>query len=524
MKPDDDGTTELENQLARELDTHLDISGAAPGDIDAPAGLAAPLEALNKLREALRPSVNSTIPEIPGFSYRGELGRGGMGVVLRAYDAALEREVAIKFLAPEFAADPKARERFLREARSLAKVRHPNLVAVHTAGEVDGRPYFAMELVEGTSLDRAIVKSKKGDGGVLPAGARERSKVVARLFAETADALATIHRAGLLHRDVKPANILISTDGSARLADFGISADRRRGEEVSDNGTLRYLSPERVSGVHGEEDPRSDLYALGLSLLESLTLTPIFTQKNSAELRAAILAGIVVPTGERVRGVDPELLAIASRAAARNAADRFGDAGEIARALRDALDTKKIYTKPIFIAIGAVALVASGVGIAAVAGAFRNDPPRGFPKPPIDNINNRDPRDPKDNLRGPGPGPRRGGNSEFNKMQDDIRYIMPAVGRLRDLSASHEWDKFRHEAERILENSNDLPPSKIAQAWILVLQENPEPEKARAMVNDLPQGLDPGPQNPIEKMRRELLDFLDGKSPSGHRPPPPSRR
>ncbi|MBI3820904.1 MAG: serine/threonine protein kinase [Planctomycetes bacterium] len=515
----DDPPTELEETLARELEPRISSaeSGAARPE------LAPPIEALAKLREALAPIANFKIPEVPGFHIRGELGRGGMGIVMRAYDAALEREVAIKFLSPEFAEDNKSRERFLREARALAKVRHPNLVAVHTAGEIDGRPFFVMEMVEGTSLDRAIAKARRGEGGVLPVEARARSKVVSRIFIETAEALAAVHRAGLLHRDVKPANILISTDGSARLADFGISIDRRAAADGGGSGTLRYLSPERVSNALGEEDARGDVYALGLSMIEALTLHPPFLQKTPAELRTAILAG-PGPTAPPP-GVDAKLLEVAVRASARNAADRFPDAAEFARALRELANRNRLFTKYILIAGAAAALVAAGFGIAALTGAFRGAPPDPLnARPPGDfnNINNRRQRNAREFGPPPGPNGERGGpQGEWDppgigglpaELQEELRINFPVIPRLRQFSAEKDWDAFHHEANRILEHPNNNVSGKILRAWIYALQEKPEPEKARAIVNEIPPPADGNIGNPIERQRHEILDFLDGRA------------
>ncbi|MFN0205137.1 MAG: serine/threonine-protein kinase [Planctomycetota bacterium] len=506
----DENSTDLEENLARELNIHADVNNP---NINIPlrgektaSELADPLEALRKLKNALQPArAKGDAPEVPGFAYRGELGRGGMGIVMRAYDAALEREVAIKFLAFELSVNSEARERFLKEARALAKLRHPNLVAVHSAGEVDGRPYFAMELVQGTSLDRAIQRAKKGDGGAIPTDPAARSKILARVFSEITDALASVHRSGLLHRDIKPANLLIATDGTARLADFGISADRRNDHDGGDSGTLRYLPPERITAGVTEDGPRADVYALGLTMIESLTLTPAFSQKNTPELRAAILAGISTLPPHTTKGIDARLLAIPLKAASRNAADRYADAAEMLFAIRE-LDKSPGFPIPktFFLAGAAFLLISAGVGIAAMMGAFQR-PPLREPRegPARDNFG-------RDNFSG---GPNRNiPNRPRNPVPNDpdrLNVIMPAINRMIQFSQEKNWDAFLRERDHFIDNiDDDSPPCRVVKAWVLALQESPDPDRARGVAMDI--GQHPLPQ-PVEKFRIQLLDFLDGK-------------
>lgn len=491
-----------ETQLAAELDGSL-RDGAA--ELEAAGSLAAPVEALAQLRAALKPRPAVALPEVPGFSFRGEMGRGGMGVVVRAFDAALQREVAVKFLNETLAENGEARDRFVKEARTLAKLRHPNLLSVHSAGEVDGRPYFTMELVEGMALDKAIEKCKKREGGPMPVEPGERARTAARLFAEAAEALVTVHRAGLLHRDVKPANLLIAADGTVRLADFGIALDRRQFQEAYDAGTLRYVAPERLEGV---ETPASDVYSLGISLLESVLLRPVFRGKSTAELRTAIAGGIPVLEPAEIRGIPTELLALARRACARNVADRFADAAELARELRSFLD-RKWYMRPPGMALGAVAVVFVGIGIGALAGAFRGerDP---LPEGAV-------PLQGRPGLR-PGPGPNRGPREELGPA-GPFRPPGPQSGpggdlrRMREAMRSRNLTEFERLAGRY-ESASDGPPEHfLVLAWIAQLRGDGKRAAAgleKIRVEDLPP--------PLRLEAAALRAELDGLPPPRQRP------
>ncbi|MBA2523939.1 MAG: serine/threonine protein kinase, partial [Solirubrobacterales bacterium] len=214
-----------------------------------------------------------------GHLIEGEIGRGGMGMVFRARNVALARPRAIKVIAPELSADPAFAARFRRESRLAASVEHPNIVAVHNAGEDDGLLFIVMRLVEGVDLHRLLE-----DGPLPPLRAIPILDGVAR-------ALDAAHHAGLVHRDVKPANILIESRGSGEhvyLTDFGISkptstktaggSDRESEEALTIEGqvlgTADYVAPEQVE--HGISDPRSDVYSLACVAFHVLTGAPPF--------------------------------------------------------------------------------------------------------------------------------------------------------------------------------------------------------------------------------------------------------
>src|SRR5712671_6801333 len=200
--------------------------------------------------------------ELAGYRIESLLGRGGMGVVYRARDLALDRNVALKLLAPELAQDMRFRERFLRESRLAASLDHPAIVPIYDAGEVAGRLYIAMRLVEGTDLKRLLAEQ----GALEPAAALA-------LLEQVADALDAAHERGLVHRDVKPSNVLVDSRGHCYLADFGLS--RRLADLPSPGGpgrslgTVDYVAPEQIRGE--QLDGRADLYSLGCLLYECLS-------------------------------------------------------------------------------------------------------------------------------------------------------------------------------------------------------------------------------------------------------------
>ncbi|MEO6064169.1 MAG: serine/threonine-protein kinase, partial [Lysobacterales bacterium] len=193
-----------------------------------------------------------------------ELGRGGMGVVYKGHEAALGRYVAIKQLAPSLAHDESIKQRFLREARAMAALNDPHIVQIYLIGEEDGQPFFAMEFVEGESLSALL----KREGRISAAHA-------ARVVFQTAQGLATAHAKGVIHRDIKPGNLLLNTRGMLKIADFGIalSASDSLASKLTATGgfvgTPGYLSPEVCMGK--PVDARADIFALGVVLFELLT-------------------------------------------------------------------------------------------------------------------------------------------------------------------------------------------------------------------------------------------------------------
>ena len=198
--------------------------------------------------------------EVAGYRVEELVGRGGMGEVYRAFDGRLDRNVALKILAPRHVDDAAFRERLLRESRLAASLDHPNVVPVYDAGEADAGLYLAMRYVDGADL-RAVLRR---EGALAPARAIE-------IVSQVADALDAAHAKGLVHRDVKPSNVLIDGRGHCYLADFGLTqsvSDRGPITDGSLLGTLDYVAPEQIRG--DEVDGRADVYALGCMLFECL--------------------------------------------------------------------------------------------------------------------------------------------------------------------------------------------------------------------------------------------------------------
>jgi CHASE2 domain-containing sensor protein len=267
---------------------------------------------------------------IAGYRIEEVLGRGGMGVVYRATQLALGREVAIKLIATERSDDPVFRERFTSESRIAASIEHANVIPVYEAGEDDGLLFIAMRLVEGLDLGRLLARL----GPLSP----ERA---ARVTAQVAGALDAAHARGLVHRDVKPANVLVTADQPehAYLTDFGVAkyagALTRITRADQWVGTLDYLAPEQIRGE--QLDARADIYALTGVLYHCLTgETPFQRDSEAAMMWAHISAP--PPGPGRVRPDLPEELdEVIARGMAKNASDRYASAGDLARAAALAL-------------------------------------------------------------------------------------------------------------------------------------------------------------------------------------------
>jgi len=245
--------------------------------------------------------------------------RGGMALVYRAQDLLLSRAVALKILYPELSADPLFVERFRREAQAAANLSHPNIVPVFDWGEDNGTYFIVMELIDGTSLDRDL----RGSRTLSPS----RSAVIA---AQVASALSYAHRSGVVHRDVKPGNILLTSDGQVKVTDFGIaqavSSEDQFAEAGSVMGTATYFSPEQASGA--PVDGRSDVYSLGVVLYEMLVGRPPFIGDSPVEVSSQHVNDPVPEPSQFNPEVPADLSAIVMEALAKSPSQRYQSADE----------------------------------------------------------------------------------------------------------------------------------------------------------------------------------------------------
>ncbi len=339
------------------------------------------------------------------FELRREIGRGGMGTVYEAWQRSLQRVVALKVLASHVSASPKAVLRFQREAQAAAKLHHTHIVPIFAQGEIDGIHYYAMEFIAGESLNAIITKlrstempgavaSELADTVVLPrtqmgraqpipadtavqagrdaqsqAGAAtsvrdsspgrtappgpggasgERYGNIARHMAAIADALDYAHSEGIIHRDVKPHNLILGTDDRMRIADFGLARLAEQpgvtitGEMI---GSPLYMSPEQISGDPSEVDHRADIYSLGASMYEWLTLVPPYPGETREQVISRILGSEPAP----LRALDPDipvdLETINLKAIERDPDRRYRTAGELRDDLRRFLESRPIVAR-----------------------------------------------------------------------------------------------------------------------------------------------------------------------------------
>jgi serine/threonine protein kinase len=260
---------------------------------------------------------------IAGYEIESVVGSGGIGILYRARQLRLDRPVALKLVEPEVAREPVVRERLRREARTVAALDHPNVVPLYEAGEENGTVYIVTRWVEGTELGTLI----RRDGPLDPARA-------ARIAAQIASALDVAHEKGLIHRDVKPSNVIVAADDHVYLTDFGLT---KRAESVSGFtaagemlGTIDYVAPEQIEG--GEAVARGDVYGLGCMLFEMLSGAPPFAGHSGGMAKMWAHLNAEPPSVREQWGDVPQALddlirqALAKRPDARPSAAEFGEA------------------------------------------------------------------------------------------------------------------------------------------------------------------------------------------------------
>ncbi|CAG7018702.1 Serine/threonine-protein kinase PknD [Mycobacterium avium subsp. paratuberculosis] len=257
------------------------------------------------------------------------LGRGGMGEVYEAEHTVKEWTVAVKLLNESFSSDPVFRERMKREARTAGRLQEPHVVPVHDYGEIDGQMFLEMRLVEGTDLDSVLKRF-----GPLPP-----PRAVA-IITQIASALDAAHAAGVMHRDVKPQNILVTRDDFAYLVDFGIASattDEKLTQLGTAVGTWKYMAPERFSDA--EVTYRADIYALACVLFECLTGSAPYRADSAGVLVSAHVMDPIPAPSARRPGVPKAFDAVIARGMAKKPEDRYASAGDLALAAKEALST-----------------------------------------------------------------------------------------------------------------------------------------------------------------------------------------
>lgn len=320
--------------LAQHIDTCLDCLrtwealSAAPS-VHSAETRPAPMVALSENEPRLEPADRPEhLGRLGHYQILAKIGRGGMGIVYKAFDPKLDRVVAIKVLAPSFADEPTAHQRFLREARTAAAVTHENIVTIHVVDESNGSPYLVMHYVPGMSLQERLRRS-----GSLSV------KEIVRIGQEAAKGLAAAHRHGLIHRDIKPGNILLEEpDGRVKITDFGLARAINDASITNSGcvaGTPQFMAPEQTRGE--TLDGRADLFSLGSVLYTLCEGRPPF-QADSAY---AVLKKVSDEEAPPIRNphVPADLLVIIARLHAKKPADRFQSAQEVADQLGKLLTT-----------------------------------------------------------------------------------------------------------------------------------------------------------------------------------------
>ncbi len=269
-----------------------------------------------------------------GYELLDELGRGGMGVVYRARQSGLGREVAVKMILGDLLASPIDKQRFRAEAEAAARLDHPNIVPVYEVGELEGRLFFSMKYIAGQTLTQLLAER--------PLPARE----TAYILAEVSRAIHYAHQAGVLHRDLKPSNILIDDTGKPHITDFGLAKQTASTGDLTKTGmiigTPSYMSPEQAAGARGEVGPASDVYSLGAILYHMLTGRPPFQAASPVDTVLLVLEQDPVPPRVINPTADRDLEMITLRCLQKPADLRYATAEALAADLEAYLDDRPI--------------------------------------------------------------------------------------------------------------------------------------------------------------------------------------
>ncbi len=314
-------------------------------------------EIVEHLETLLERTVDAT-PDVPlrtlgDYTLRRQIGRGGMGVVYDAWQHSLDRQVALKVLPAGIAADNRAFVRFMREAKTAAQLQHQNIVAVYGMGVEQNTPYYAMEFVDGETLAQAIAKLKEAEPeSPTPFGYKDGAgyfEGLARAFADVADGLQHAHAKGVIHRDIKPSNLILDRERRLRILDFGLA--HLEGQESLTGsgdviGTVQYMSPEQAQVRKIPIDHRTDVYSLGATLYEVLTLRPPFKGKDHHDTLTQIITREPEPLRKRNPRVPRDLETIVLKCLRKDPDDRYGTAEALGQDLRrfargDAIEARR---------------------------------------------------------------------------------------------------------------------------------------------------------------------------------------
>jgi eukaryotic-like serine/threonine-protein kinase len=303
------------------------------------------------------------------FQLLREVGRGGMGIVYEAEQISLGRRVALKVLPLAATLDPRHLQRFHNEARAAACLHHTNIVPVYAVGSERGVHFYAMQLIDGQTLAAVIQGLRQSGGKEAPASAAPSAastapqaalstakpgrdaayfRKAAELGVQAAEALDHAHQRGIVHRDIKPANLMVDGCGNLWVADFGlaqIQTDAKLTLTGDLVGTLRYMSPEQALAKRAVVDHRTDVYSLGATLYELLTLEPAFSGQDREEILRQIAFEEPRPLRRVNRAVPEELATIVAKAMEKNPAERYGTAQDLADDLRNYLEDRPLQAR-----------------------------------------------------------------------------------------------------------------------------------------------------------------------------------